>query len=97
MYHFSTFKDLIEDRTTDVIELERSEDVVWLAESRDDRGIYHRCVLFDAQDIWPTLKDIRAQLTDGGYRMLYQMIADGHTIEAWCRRTSSEVSSQDKQ
>lgn len=98
MYHFTTLKDLIIEDRADTIELDRNGDLVWSAESRDGR-----CTMFGLDGNWPTLEDIRAHLTDAGYRMAYEKTVDGETTEVWeYVGTSSEVSSdghasQDKQ
>ena len=75
--HVTTLKDLIEDCTSDIV-LDRYGDFVTDADTADGH-----CA-FEDLDYWPTLEEVRAQLTAGGYQKLYEMTIDGRTEEGWC-------------
>ena len=72
----TTIKDLIDAGTGDIV-LERYGDCVVTAKIVDGTRAY-----FD-EDYWPSLDEIRAELTDNGFRMAYAMTANGTTTEEW--------------
>lgn len=72
----TTLQDLIDAGTGDIV-LERYGDCVTSANIVDGT-----CVFFD-EDYWPSLEEIRAQLTAAGYRMGCAMTANGMTTEEW--------------
>lgn len=75
MYN-TTMKDLIDAGTGDIV-LERYGDCVISAKIVDGT-----CAYFD-EDYWPSLEEIRAELTAAGYQMGCQMTANGMTTEDW--------------
>lgn len=92
----NTFKDLI--RASQVVILQRSGRIPRSVVTNDGRST---CTFFDDEGHCLTSKEIKAQLTDAGYRLAYELTVNLDTTEVW-HYGDSEVSSdghtlQDKQ
>lgn len=72
----TTVRDLIDAGTGDIV-LERYGDCVESVAIVDGRRV------FLDEDYWPSLEEIRAELTAAGYQMGCQMTANGMTTEDW--------------